>query len=276
MNNLVIASIDECTAISWSKGLVDDFVITTIETDKLDDVWDMVERIKPEGVLLDMDIINLHSSNSVGFLRRICAETWTIVASSTMSETMEWELIKNGVRGFYLRDSESKMLKEIVLAVESGELWARRSLTARLIDELSKTTSKNKAYRASLGLLNKLTQREFDIAVHVGNGHSNKQIAELCSISESTVKFHLAEAFRKLGVDSRVELALVLSPINTRELENSGADANGNLAQLINSNAAERLKNRAETVEEQVSAREGSDNDRLQGSKAPDLDEGMA
>jgi DNA-binding NarL/FixJ family response regulator len=276
MNNLVIGSIDEFIAASWKKRLVDNFVITTIVTDKLDDVWDMVERIKPEGVLLDMDIIHLHSPHSVAFLRRLCAETWTIIASGAMSEDMEWELIKNGVRGFYIRGSDSKLLKQIVLAVESGELWARRSLTARLVDELSKTTSKNKAYRASLGLLNKLTQREFDIAVHVGNGHSNKQIAKLCSISESTVKFHLAEAFRKLEVDNRVDLALVLSPNNTRAFENSGASANGNLARLIKSNATERLNNRAEIIGEQVSAQEDPDNDRLQGSEAPDLDEGMA
>ncbi len=276
MNNLVIASIDELRAVSWKKELVDDFVITTVATDSLDEVWESVERIKPGGLLLDMDLIQLQSSNSVAFLRKLCAETWTIIVCSAMSEAEEWELIKNGARGFYLRGSDSKMLKQIVTAVESGELWARRSLTARLVDELGKTTSKNKAYRASLGLLNKLTQREFDIAVHVCNGHCNKEIAKLCSISESTVKFHLAEAFRKLEVDNRINLALVLSLINTNSLENSGSNANGNLARLIKNNAAEQINKRTEIIEEQISAQEGPDNGRLQKGETPDVDEGMS
>jgi two-component system NarL family response regulator len=95
--------------------------------------------------------------------------------------------------------------------VQQGELWIRRTLTCRLIDELGKTSAKNKAYRTSLGMLNKLTQREYDIAVRVGNGESNKQIANACAITERTVKAHLTEVFLKLGVTDRLNLALVLS-----------------------------------------------------------------
>ena len=62
-----------------------------------------------------------------------------------------------------------------------------------------------------LGLLNKLTHREYDIAVRVGNGENNKQIAKSCGITERTVKAHLTEVFQKLGVTDRLNLALVLS-----------------------------------------------------------------
>jgi DNA-binding NarL/FixJ family response regulator len=97
------------------------------------------------------------------------------------------------------------------MAVHEGELWIRRTLTCRLIDELGRSTAKNKAYRESLGHLNKLTQREYDIAVRVGNGESNKLIANACGITERTVKAHLTEVFQKLGVSDRLNLALVLS-----------------------------------------------------------------
>jgi two-component system NarL family response regulator len=262
MNNLVIASIDEDRIVSCKKGL-DEFVITAIATDRLDRVWDCVERVKPEVLLLDMDLIRLQSSNSVGNLRKLCAETKTIIMCSAISEITEWELIKAGVRGCYRNDIKSALLKQVVMAVKSGELWIRRTLTARLVDELGKTTSKNKAYRASLGLLNKLSQREFDIAVHVSNGYSNKQIAELCSISESTVKFHISEIFQKLGVDSRLNLALILSADNTSTFANSDPNSSGNLAQLIQDNAAEQLIKRAGMVDEQsIPVQDSPDNDR--------------
>jgi two-component system NarL family response regulator len=124
---------------------------------------------------------------------------------------MEWELLKAGVRGCCRSDSDPKFLKQVIEAVQQGELWIRRTLTCRLIDELGKTTARNKAYRTSLGLLNKLTQREYDIAIRVGNGESNKQIAKACAITERTVKAHLTEVFLKLGVTDRLNLALVLS-----------------------------------------------------------------
>jgi len=118
---------------------------------------------------------------------------------------------EGGCAGCCQNDIPQKFLKQAVMAVQQGELWIRRSLACRLIDELGKTTSKNKAYRATLGLLNKLTQREYDIAVRVGNGENNKQIAQACGITERTVKAHLTEIFQKLEITDRVNLALVLS-----------------------------------------------------------------
>jgi DNA-binding NarL/FixJ family response regulator len=261
MINLVIASIDEDKVISCKKEL-DGFVITTVATDRLDRVWDSVLRVKPDVLLLDMDLIRLQSSNSVTNLRKLCTETKTVIVCSAISEVTEWELIKAGVRGCYRHGPDSKNLKQVVMAVNSGELWVRRSLTARLVDELGKTTSKNKAYRASLGLLNKLSQREFDIAMHVSNGCSNKQVAEMCSISESTVKFHLSEIFRKLEVDNRLNLALVLSADNTSTLNKSDANASGKYTQLMQRNDPEQNSKRRGMAEEQISARENPENDR--------------
>ncbi|MGA7748825.1 MAG: LuxR C-terminal-related transcriptional regulator, partial [Gallionella sp.] len=108
----------------------------------------------------------------------------------------------------------SDLLKQVVMAVQQGELWIRRTLTSRLAKELGEITGKNKAYQASNGLLNKLTQREYDIALHVANGESNKTIAQMCAITERTVKAHLSEVFHKLGVPDRLKLALVLSGDN--------------------------------------------------------------
>lgn len=232
MNSLIIASPNEERLVTWKQGL-DDFVIISSIIDKLDTLQDDVERIKPPVLMLDFDLLVLNGangsngSNSIAGLRRLCAETKIIIMNSGISEELEWELLKAGVRGCCQNNVEPKLLKQIVVAVHDGELWIRRTLTCRLIDELGKTTSKNKAYRATLGLLNKLTQREYDIAVRVGNGESNKQIAQECGITERTVKAHLTEIFLKLNVSDRLNLALVLSADNRNSLANSNSPVNG-------------------------------------------------
>jgi two-component system NarL family response regulator len=206
MNNIIIASSRQNRLSSWKAGL-DGFVNTVLVVDKLTTLNNEVIKLRPKVLLLDFDLIG---SNSFLGLRNICAGTKTIVIGA-ISEEMEWELLKAGVRGCCRSDSDPKFIRQVVEAVQQGELWIRRTLTCRLIDELGKTTVKNKSYQTSLGLLNKLTQREYDIAIRVGNGENNKQIAKACAITERTVKAHLTEVFQKLGVADRLNLALVLS-----------------------------------------------------------------
>lgn len=70
-------------------------------------------------------------------------------------------------------------------------------------------------------MLSKLTQREYDIAVRVGCGETNKQIAQSCDITERTVKAHLTEIFLKMGLTDRLNLALVLAADNRAAGANS-------------------------------------------------------
>ena len=165
-------------------------------------------------LLLDFDLLKLDDLNCLDILKKLCTVTKVIVLSGNITEDVEWGLLSSGVRGFCLSDSKPQLIKQVVKAVQRGELWVRRTLTSRLLDEFGKASSQNKTYQPSLSLLNNLTQREFDIAVRVGNGECNKQIAKACGITERTVKFHLTKVYQKLGIFDRVNLALILSAGN--------------------------------------------------------------
>jgi two-component system NarL family response regulator len=125
---------------------------------------------------------------------------------------MEVELFKAGVRGYCRIDIDPELLKRVVVAVQLGELWIRRSLMARLLDELGvRVPAEALEKRAVVGRLVRLTVREQQIAALVGGGGTNKQIARRLAISERTVKAHLTEIFRKLGITDRLKLALLLA-----------------------------------------------------------------
>lgn len=245
MNNLIVASACQDRLSLWKSGLAQ-FVSAPLIIEKLilnqyESLINDVLEIKPATLLLDIDVLAMNGFLDIAGLRALSAEVNTIILSGEISEELEWELLKAGIRGCCHNDIEPKFMKQIVMAVQQGELWIRRSLTSRLIDELSKTTSKNKAYRATLGLLNKLTQREYDIAIRVGNGETNKQIAQSCAITERTVKAHLTEIFHKLGVSDRLNLALLLVADNRVACENAASVFDG---QSHNSQAGS-IKNKA-------------------------------
>lgn len=219
MNNLILASSERNRTSAWKLGLKD-FPTTTFIIDSLDAFWNDVVRISPEVLLLDSDLLMLNGTVKLRDLSRICTETKVIVLAGEISEDFEWALLKAGVRGCCPSDLKPDEIKQVVLSVQQGELWIRRRLTSRLVDELGKTTSKNKAYRSQFGLLNQLTQREFDVALRISKGESNKQIAQACSITERTVKAHLTEIFQKLGVTDRLNLALFMSSDSRNGLPN--------------------------------------------------------
>jgi DNA-binding NarL/FixJ family response regulator len=229
MNDYFIVSCCQNRLASWSKELKGN-VSTTLLVDSLNNLIADLVKIKPKVLLLDIDLLG---ANGVTGLRSICANTLTIIMSGDISEDTEWEFLKIGIKGLCRYDIEPSLLKQAVIAVQQGELWIRRALASRLIDELYKTASKKNDNRMSVGLHNKLTHREYDIALHVVNGERNKEIAQLCGITERTVKAHLTVIFQKLSITDRLNLALVISADNRSALPNTDRMANANSTEYL-------------------------------------------
>jgi two-component system NarL family response regulator len=169
-------------------------------------------RDRPQTVLLDLGLPGLGTPKQVACLRNLSPATSVVVLSGPIPDAMEVELFKAGVRGYCRIDIDPELLKRVVVAVQLGELWIRRSLMARLLDELGvRVPAEALEKRAVVGRLVRLTVREQQIAALVGGGGTNKQIARRLAISERTVKAHLTEIFRKLGITDRLKLALLLA-----------------------------------------------------------------
>jgi DNA-binding NarL/FixJ family response regulator len=208
---LVLASSSRDRLAGWEQGLCG-LVRTFHVANQFDALVSVFSRTNPQLLLLDHELSGLDGANGTAYLKRLHPETRIIVSGNSLSDDAEWELFKVGVRGCCRSDIDPQFLKGIIVAVQQGELWIRRTLTYRLLDELKTVaTGKHRVYRAELGLLDSLTQREYEIAVRAGNGENNKQIAEGLEITERTVKAHLTEIFRKLGIADRLKLVLILS-----------------------------------------------------------------
>lgn len=207
---ILLASSSEETLASWKRG-VSDFAPIYCLTG-LEQLNDELARVKPQILLLDLDLSGLDAPAGLADLMNLSPGTKIVILSRALSDEAEWDLFKAGVRGCCPGDIEPKHLKSVVLAVQQGELWIRRTLTCRLLDELGVIVrEKNQIKQAASNLLVNLTQREHEIATLVGNGESNKQIAQRLSITERTVKAHLTEIFRKLDIADRLKLALIVN-----------------------------------------------------------------
>ena len=116
------------------------------------------------------------------------------------------EALQLGARGVVLKDSATQLLLKSIHTVMTGEYWVGRESVSNLVQYLRTLvqSSGEDAKQRKFGL----TPRELEIVSAVVAGYSNREIAEYFKISEDTVKHHLSNIFDKLGVSTRLELAL--------------------------------------------------------------------
>ena len=206
---ILLASPSTSTLDRWERGLQG--LATLRKTSDIDSLRTCLAPLTADVLVLDLGLPGMNNPIAVTSLRISNPAIKIVAMTGPVSDETELALFKVGVRGYCQIDIDSQVLKRVVLAVRLGELWIRRSLTQRLLSELGVGSDDvTQSRRSIVGRLPYLTQREQQIAALVANGASNKVIARQLAITERTVKAHLTEIFRKLGVADRLKLALLL------------------------------------------------------------------
>jgi two-component system NarL family response regulator len=204
---ILLASAARDVLSNWERALQGMAGILAVR--QFDSLKEAMARVAPRILVLDLELPGLDGARGVAALRRASPGTRITVLSAVVSDELEIALFKLGVRGCARRDIDPQLLKRIVLAIEQGEMWIRRAIMPRLVDELGARNRPDIYPPSAAGdELALLTEREREIVRLIGNGESNKEIARELCITERTVKAHLTGIFRKLGVADRVRLAL--------------------------------------------------------------------
>jgi DNA-binding NarL/FixJ family response regulator len=165
----------------------------------------LVRDLDPDVLLLDLA---LNGGGSLEILRTLAAtphRVRTIGLTAGIGSDLLNAAMRHGARGSIRKESATALLFQNIRTVFHDEHWICRDDARAPLDETSGPgpagdVAKAKRYR--------LTRREMDIVSAVAAGESNKGIARKLSLSEDTVKHHVSHVFDKLGVFSRLELAL--------------------------------------------------------------------
>ena len=169
------------------------------------DAIDAVHALKPDIVLMDF---NLPDGTGAEASRKIIQDYPECkVVFMTMSDKDDDLLaaIRSGAVGYLLKDMTPSKLVAALRSVQQGESALSRSMTLRVMQELSRTKEPEPASDPVLG---KLTRREKDILIELAAGKSNQEIAQTLFISENTVKYHVHSLLEKLNLKNRKEAAV--------------------------------------------------------------------
>jgi two-component system nitrate/nitrite response regulator NarL len=173
----------------------------------------LVEQHQPDVFLLDLA---LEDGGSFDVLARVAqtvpAMATLALAPHTHDATMLTALTL-GARGVIAKQAPPALLFESIRTVADGRYWVTAEQLPTIIESLRTSTPAKDAivHRAATwtdGRPFGLTRRELDIVAAIAEGQSNKEIAERFSVKECTVKHHVSSVFDKVGVFSRLELAM--------------------------------------------------------------------
>jgi DNA-binding NarL/FixJ family response regulator len=127
-----------------------------------------------------------------------------LVLSDTPSLEEGTSLLALGIKGYGNSYMFSKHFEQAITVLEAGNVWLYPSFMQEMISSINSINEDHTT------ILEKLTDRESEIALHVSKGASNKEIAIALEITERTVKQHISHIFEKLNVSDRLSLALLL------------------------------------------------------------------
>jgi len=156
---------------------------------------------QPDLILLDLNMKGLSGIDTLIALKRADVNSKIVIFSVSDDENDVLQALKFNADGYLLKDSEPEELIDKINLALSGEFVISIPLTQILVRSLRPSTQKTSK-------LDSLTQRELQNLKLIANGKSNKEIANKLGITEATVKVHVKNLLKKLGLKSRVEAAL--------------------------------------------------------------------
>ncbi|HEY7507405.1 MAG TPA: response regulator transcription factor [Nitrososphaera sp.] len=159
-----------------------------------------IEQLKPDVVLLDMKLPDMSGVEIIKKAYKIGSNARILGLSSYNDREFISQLLTYGAAGYLLKDEMPEEIVEAVRGVAHGEVgWVSRKVAALLSQILLKEQEGG----------TELTSRELDVLNLVVEGKTNNQIGIALGISVKTVEKHLHAIFRKMGVVSRVEAAIL-------------------------------------------------------------------
>ena len=168
----------------------------------------LTEKLKPDVVLMDIRMPGVDGLAATESLRARADAPQIIVLTTFDADDHVLRALRAGAAGFLLKDTPPPEIVRAIQLVAAGEAMLSPGVTRRLISHVADDGLAGRRSRAS-ELLDRLTDREREVAVAIGQGKSNAEIAAELFMSVATVKAHVSRLLQKLDLDNRVQIALL-------------------------------------------------------------------
>ena len=199
MSMIRVLIVDDHTVVrdglSSMLGREDDIEVVGEAENGLEGV-EQATLLKPDVVLMDLRMPELDGVEAMRRIREQLPEINFLVLTTFDTDEYIYDAIEAGAKGFLLKDASREDLFKAVRAVARGESLIEPGIAARVLNRFAQLSRESAPQEL-------LSERERQVLDLLAKGSANKEIAASLSLSESTIKTHVANIFQKLEVNDR-------------------------------------------------------------------------
>ena len=169
-----------------------------------------VDSYHPDVVLMDIRMPQLDGIAATRLLRAQAGAPAVLVLTTFQADELVLSALRAGAAGFLLKDTPPAELVRAIEAVHSGDSVLSPTVTRTLVELVAGDADADRRHEQALERMASLSDREREVAVAVGRGLANAEIASELFMSVATVKAYVSRLLTKLGADNRVQIALLV------------------------------------------------------------------
>jgi len=176
------------------------------------DAFTLAQEKKPDIVLMDVEMPKLDGIHATRLILGRFPEIKILMLSVYNEDEKVLSAIRSGAIGYIMKDADQKEFIKIIKKTHSGERISSpflANLTPRILSKTQDPSWMDMEIETEIREKFHLTEREKEILMLLLKGKHNKEIADFMYVSPETIKTHLQHIYRKLGVKSRMEAALL-------------------------------------------------------------------
>ena len=176
------------------------------------------QRIQPDVILMDLVMPGTDGLEAIQRLSACQPHIRILVLTSFAGDDKVFPAIRAGALGYLLKDTGPEELVQAIQQVNRGESSLHPSVARMVLQELSAPSTRGPSTEV-------LTEREIEVLGLVAQGCSNREISDLLTISEATVRTHVSNILSKLNLCSRTQAALYALRRGLASLHETGVEA---------------------------------------------------
>ena len=162
-------------------------------------------RLRPEVVLMDVRMPDLDGIAATAELARAAPDSKVLILTTFEDEDYIFHSLRAGASGFLLKRTRPEELIAAVHTIAAGDSLLSPSVTRRVIDRVAQQPTPRLADHANL---QGLTPREREVLELIARGLSNREIASVLVVEESTIRTHVKRILMKLELRDRVQAVI--------------------------------------------------------------------